>query len=87
MLRVAIVEDEAEYRAQIEKMIVQYAKEHQQQIKTTVFLDGKELIDNYEKEYDILLLDIEMPHLGGIDAAKIIRQSDKNVVIVFITMM
>ena len=64
MLRVAVVEDETEYRGLIQEMVGRYAKEYDLQIQTTAFPDGRELVQNYHK-FDILLMDIEMPHLNG----------------------
>lgn len=86
MLHVAVVEDETEYRGLIQEMVGRYAKEYDFQIQTTAFPDGRELVQNYQK-FDILLMDIEMPHLNGMEAAQKIRGLDKEVVIVFITNM
>ena len=86
MLRVAVVEDETEYRGLIQEMVGRYAKEYDLQIQTKAFPDGRELVQNYHK-FDILLMDIEMPHLNGMEAAQKIRELDKEVVIVFITNM
>lgn len=87
MLRVAIVEDEAECREVLRDMISRYAEEQQKQIRVQEFSDGSELVDNYKPDYDILLLDIEMPHLDGMKAAEKIRETDQDVAIVFITNM
>ena len=87
MLRVAIVEDEAECREVLRDMISRYVEEQQKQIRVQEFSDGSELVDNYKPDYDILLLDIEMPHLDGMKAAEKIRETDQDVVIVFITNM
>ena len=57
MLRVAVVEDETEYRGLIQEMVGRYAKEYDLQIQTTAFPDGRELVQNYHK-FDILLMDI-----------------------------
>lgn len=51
------------------------------------FLNGKEIIDSYKKgnKFDIIYLDIRMAPLNGIEAAKILRLMDENVIIIFIT--
>lgn len=87
MLRVAIVEDDPVCRSQIEKMLRRYEQEHQTPISIAALTDGSELVAGYRAEYDILLLDIEMPNLNGMKAAQRIRQMDEYVVIVFITNM
>ena len=86
MLRVAVVDDETECSELIQEMVHRYADEHNRQIRVSAFSDGMELVEAHEK-YDILLLDIEMPHLNGMEAAQKIRETDSEVVIVFITNM
>lgn len=87
MLRIAVVEDEPECCAMIQNMLQQYEAEHQMQMAVTAFSDGSGLMEHYKKDFDILLLDIEMPELNGMDAAEQIRRQDGDVVIVFITNM
>lgn len=87
MYHIAIVEDEAEFSAQLQEYIKQYQKENDVPIKVSVFADGAEILENYEPLYDIILLDIEMPKVNGMDAAEQIRQMDAGVVLMFITNM
>lgn len=87
MLRIAIVEDEEEFIRQIQVFIKQYQKENAIEIKVTIFRDGAEILDNYQAVYDVILFDIEMPEINGMEAAKQIRQSDADVVMMFITNM
>ncbi len=56
-------------------------------MKVSVFKDGAEIVDNYRKIYDIILLDIDMPVINGMDTAEIIRKTDEDVVLMFITNM
>lgn len=87
MYHIAIVEDEAEFSAQLQEYIKQYQKENDVPVKVSVFSDGAEILENYEPLYDIILLDIEMPKVNGMDAAAQIRQMDAGVVLMFITNM
>lgn len=49
--------------------------------------NGQELIELYEKlKPDVILVDISMPVLGGIQAFKTIKRKDKNVKALFLTM-
>ena len=51
-----------------------------------IFEDADSLLQAHaEMPFDIILLDVVMPLLGGIEAAREIRQFDKNVKIVFLT--
>lgn len=87
MLRVAIVEDETENIEQIKQYIEKYQVEFTKEIKVSVFRDGSDILKNYKPDFDIILFDIEMPNVNGMQAAKQIRAKDKDVVMVFITNM
>lgn len=44
---------------------------------------GKELLEIYKKEHaDLILMDIKMPEINGIDTLKEIRKSDKDIPII-----
>lgn len=87
MLRIAIVEDEELYVKQIGEYIERYGRENQMEISTIVFGDGAEIVKDYQNVYDIILFDIAMPQVDGMEAAGCIRELDEDVVIVFITNM
>ncbi len=55
---------------------------------TIIAHNGQELIDNLSISYDIdlILLDISMPILNGIETTKLIREKWGNVLIVALTM-
>ena len=87
MFRIAIVEDDERYRAQLERYIHRYEEESGEQFNICHFSDGDEIVDNYAGNYDIILLDIEMRRLSGMGAARIIRSLDQEVLLIFITNM
>ncbi len=85
MYHIAVVEDENECSKQIQTFLTQYQEENNVRFKVSVFESGTQLLDGYEPVYDMILMDIDMPGINGMDAAEKIRQSDQDVVIVFIT--
>ena len=85
MYYIAIVEDEQEYAEQLQTFLEQYGDEHNLRFKVTVFGDGAEILEEYQPIYDLILLDIEMPQVNGMDAAERIRNQDQDVVMMFIT--
>lgn len=85
MYHIAIVEDEKEYAEQLQTFLKQYEGEHNVKFKVTVFEDGAEILKDYQPIYDLILLDIEMPKVNGMDAADQIRKKDQEVVMMFIT--
>ena len=87
MLKIAVVDDENIYIEQITDYIAQYAKEKNRDIQTESFRDGSQFMKQYRSQYDIILLDIEMEEMSGMDTAREIRKVNQEVVLVFITNM
>jgi len=54
--------------------------------KTTLCVNGQEALEEYQKgEYDFLILDVMMPIKDGFTLAREIRETDKNIPILFLT--
>lgn len=87
MLKIAIVDDDAKYIRDLQDHITKYQEENAIEAQISTFSDGLKLLAQYQPVYDILFLDIEMPHMNGIELAKIIRKTDPYVIIIFITNM
>ena len=86
-MRIAIVEDEAEQRELLRSYILQYAEETRRSFEVVTFSNGVDLLEGYTPQYDIILLDIEMPGLNGMEAAERLRLVDGDVVLMFVTNM
>ena len=87
MYRIAVVEDDRDFVDELKTYLEQYAREEGQEFEISVFYDGAEILEDYTPRYDLILLDIEMPKVNGMDAAEKIREVDENVVLMFITNM
>lgn len=87
MIHIAIVEDEPLYVKQLSEFIQRYQQERGKQIKVTVFPDGEDITENYQGEFDIIFMDIQMQFMDGMTAAEKIRSLDHEVIIMFITNM
>lgn len=87
MIRVAIVEDEAEIQEQLMGYVQRYTRQYGTAFEVKTFADGLEILEDYRPAYDLILLDIEMKHLDGMETARRIRELDPDVMLVFITNM
>ena len=87
MVKIAIIEDDDIWAEKISEFLRQYENEYGQKIETRRFTDGYEIADGYNGGFDIILMDIEMGLMDGMEAAEQIRTKDEKVVIIFVTNM
>ncbi len=85
MIRICIVEDEQDQAQILMDYINKYGNAANEQFSITYLTDGIDLVDDYNGQFDIILLDIQMKHLDGMVAAEKIRELDQDVTIIFIT--
>ena len=85
MVRIAILEDDAGVREQLSEYLRRYTRQYGTEFDVSLFSDGDEILENYRSDWDIILLDVEMPHLDGMAAAERIRKLDGEVILIFIT--
>lgn len=86
-MNIAICDDNCECIAYMEEYFSRI-KEICKEIEYDTFTSGKDLFDHYESNgnlYDVVILDIEMKPLSGIEVAQKIRDIDTDVCIFFLT--
>lgn len=87
MYHIAIVEDDDDYRKLIGSYLLQFGKEKQTRFKITEFENAITFLTGYNPVYDVVFIDIQMPHMDGMEAAVKLREVDSTVPLVFITNM
>lgn len=85
MFKIAIVEDNQKDVDTLTSYIHKYELEHQVTFDIEIFSDGLQIASNYQSNFDLILLDIQMEHLDGMKTAETIRKFDENVIFIFIT--
>lgn len=87
MLRVAICDDETVILSKIDELARVFFRTHCVDCKIQAYQSSKNLLYDLQDgiNYDLLLLDIEMPGIDGMDLAKVIRGIMPAAKIIFIT--
>lgn len=86
MLRIAICDDEENCLNETKILLENWSAASSSRLEIDCFENGDSLIKKAATtRYDIIFLDIVMPLLNGMDAAKELRKKDKIVKIIFLT--
>lgn len=81
-MRIYLCDDELKIREEISTQV----KRHMQSAEVKAFSSGTELLQAFkEKECDVLLLDIDMPGLSGMEVAERLAELQKKPLLVFVT--
>lgn len=84
-MRIAVCDDQEACLLQVRQLILDWQNQPED-LTVHFYEDGDTLLQAHAAApYDILLLDVVMPLLSGMDTARELRQTDKNVKIVFLT--
>lgn len=85
MLKIAIVDDEYAVVEELYDKLADYSFDEGVEFSVEKFTSGKDFLERGANEFDILLLDIDMPGLNGIQTAKKLREKNDNLIIIFCT--
>lgn len=85
--RVCICDDEERAAAYLSKLVTAWGKARAHSVRQTLYPSAEAFLFAAEAgaAADILLLDIEMPGLNGVELARRVRQGDSAVQIIFVT--
>lgn len=87
MYRISIVEDSPKYSIQLREFLERYQRESGATLEIEAYSNGLSFLEGYRTDCDIVLMDIEMPHLSGIETARRLRRMDEEVCLIFVTYM
>lgn len=80
-LKIAICDDDASQREYLFETVSEWAKRNRHLAEIRQYADAKSFLFDYseEKDFDILLFDIEMPGMNGIELARTVRSENQAV--------
>ena len=87
MIHIAICDDDRKYAKEIELMVEECCSKTGNMYHSEIFERSMKLIEEMEKRkyFDIFLLDIKMPKIGGMELAAKIRDLSPQAIIIFIS--
>lgn len=85
MINIGICDDELQHRETIKDILNKILNSHSIQYNIYEYSSGEDLLNNYYNSLDILIIDIQMKLINGMDTARKIREFDDNVEIIFMT--
>lgn len=81
MIKIAMVEDDISFQEDIKKQLGQMSQE----IEIVTFSNAEDFLNCDDSLFDIVLMDIQLPKMNGLDAARVVRKKNQNILIIFIT--
>ena len=87
MRNVAIVEDEKEAADTLENFLGRFGKECGEQFNVVRYSGAVTFLSAEQNRFDMVFMDIELPDLNGMDAAKKLREKNAEIMIIFVTNM
>ncbi len=85
MLQIAVVEDSGTDLETLANYLERYKAEKKPDLYIRYYRDALSFINDAQAESDIVLMDILMPDMNGMDAAKIFRERDETACLIFVT--
>ncbi|QIK69455.1 response regulator transcription factor [Erysipelothrix sp. HDW6C] len=84
-MKIAIVEDNELMQQQLHDVIQEASQKAALEIEISCFSNGQSFIDQFQNNFDLIYLDVEMPELNGMQTAQAIRSFPSDAPIVFVT--
>lgn len=78
-MNIALIEDDGNEAEALRSYIDKYGEKNGMTFDVKHFADSENFLENYKQGYDIVFMDIELPGMNGMEAAKRLRALDRAV--------
>ncbi len=85
MIKIITVEDDDSIAKQFDNYITRYGKEHGIEFAVTRYTTAEEMLEKYNRNCQMLFMDIKLPGLDGMSAIRELRKKDGKVMVIFMT--
>lgn len=87
-MKIAIVDNELESTALLRRFLEQFQEERKlPPFLVATYANGLDFLEGFDGSFDLVFMDIEMPVMDGLTAAKKMRLKDPSVLLIFVTKM
>lgn len=87
MFHVAMIEDHLDQSDKLRAYLERYAQETGEQFQTEVFPEALSFLEKGCGRFDVVFMDVGLPHIDGMEAARRLRQADQKAALIFATGM
>lgn len=84
-MRIAICDDEEQIRELLKEKISKYCFVNNIELELQTFENGEEFLQYDFQDIEVLFLDVDMPGIDGLETAKKIRETNQDMLIIFLT--
>lgn len=85
--RVCIVEDDTAAAGQLREYLDEYGRQRSCRFTVSNYADSLDFLETCSSNYDIIFMDIELPYINGMEVVRRIRETDRRVIVIFVTNM
>ena len=86
-MEIALIDDEKTVSDLISEYLTRYEAEHPEAgaFRLTAYVSAHDFLAAYQWQFDLILMDIELDDLSGMEAARLLRKKDPEVLLFFLT--
>ena len=85
MIKIAVVEDDKDNADELYAFLERFSQEKHLELSVSVFSNAVMFLEKYQREFNLILMDIDLPNLDGMSAVKKLRTIDDSVMVIFVT--